>query len=88
MREERKVLLLMYALAIYTQEIDEEGSEEKSTYVWFSPLGDRNHAATHMAATTARPMKMLYLRVTVSFEIAGRMLPMNNIRVRTPSPLL
>ncbi|KAI1288213.1 hypothetical protein F5Y03DRAFT_94685 [Xylaria venustula] len=32
-----------------------------ATHVWFSPLGDRNHAPTHMAATMTRPMKMLYL---------------------------
>jgi hypothetical protein len=27
-------------------------------YTWFSPLGDRNHDATHSAAITTRPMKM------------------------------
>jgi hypothetical protein len=31
------------------------------TYTWFSPLGEKIQAATHMAATTARPMKMLQL---------------------------
>lgn len=31
------------------------------THTWFSPLGDRNHAATHMAAMMNRPMKMLHL---------------------------
>lgn len=32
-----------------------------STYTWFSPLGAKNHDATHMATMTARPMKMEYL---------------------------
>lgn len=31
------------------------------TDTWFSPLGDRNHAPTHMAAMMNRPMKMLHL---------------------------
>ena len=31
------------------------------THTWFSPFGDRNHAATHMAAMMNRPMKMLHL---------------------------
>lgn len=31
------------------------------THTWFSPLGDRNHAPTHMAAMMNRPMKMLHL---------------------------
>lgn len=34
-----------------------------TTYVWFSPLGDRNHAPMHMATTMTAPMKMLYLYV-------------------------
>ena len=33
----------------------------KRTYVWFSPLGERNHAATDMATTMTRPTKTLYL---------------------------
>lgn len=32
-----------------------------NTYTWFSPLGDRNQAPTHMAAMMNRPMKMLHL---------------------------
>lgn len=32
-----------------------------ATHTWFSPLGDRNHAPTHMAAMMNRPMKMLHL---------------------------
>lgn len=32
-----------------------------NTDTWFSPLGDRNHAPTHMAAMMNRPMKMLHL---------------------------
>lgn len=30
-------------------------------YTWFSPLGDRNHEAAHMATMMMRPMKMEYL---------------------------
>lgn len=32
-----------------------------NTHTWFSPLGDRNQAPTHMAAMMNRPMKMLHL---------------------------
>ena len=35
--------------------------ESKKTYVWFSPLGERNHAPTDMATTMIKPMKTLYL---------------------------
>lgn len=38
--------------------------EKCETYTWFSPLGEKNHEATHMATITARPMKMEYLTGT------------------------
>lgn len=34
---------------------------EGKTHTWFSPFGERNQAATHMAAMMNRPMKMLHL---------------------------
>ena len=40
--------------------MDDRGEEQK-TYTRFSPLGDRNHAAAHMARMTKRPMKTEYL---------------------------
>ncbi len=35
------------------------------TYTWFSPLGAKNHAATHMATTITKPMMTLQLRQVV-----------------------
>jgi hypothetical protein len=32
------------------------------TYVWFSPFGEKNQAATDARTTTTRPMMMLQLR--------------------------
>lgn len=37
------------------------GRGERKTYTWFSPLGEKIQAATHMAVTMARPTKMLHL---------------------------
>ncbi len=34
----------------------------REAYTWFSPLGEKNHAATHMAAITTRPIMTLQLR--------------------------
>jgi len=36
------------------------------TYTWFSPLGEKNQAASAMATTITRPMMTLHLRQTES----------------------
>lgn len=40
----------------------ERRGKGQKTYTRFSPLGERNHAAAHMARMTKRPMKMEYLK--------------------------
>lgn len=37
----------------------------RKTYTWFSPLGEKNHAASDMATTITSPMMTLHLRVSV-----------------------
>ena len=39
---------------------------ERGAYTWFSPLGEKNQAATAMATTITRPMMTLHLRQTDS----------------------
>lgn len=35
------------------------------TYTWFSPLGEKDHAATAMATHITKPMMTLHLRESV-----------------------
>jgi hypothetical protein len=57
--------------------------QKRLTDIWFSPLGAKKYAATHMATTTTRPMKMLYLDASSTLHpIAfrhGRSLPLGHL---------
>lgn len=48
------------------------GGKDMGTYVWFSPLGARIHAAAQKIAVTTSPMKGAQLVVLVSKHFVHR----------------
>ena len=58
----------------------------KKTYVWFSPLGARIHAAAQKMAVTTRPMKGAQLEQVscVEVRVSGQCVCARRMRTRWP----
>lgn len=54
--------------------VRERGETKESwetTYTWFSPFGEKNHAAAHKATMITRPTKMLYPLAILYAAVSG-----------------